>query len=74
MDLKNFSRMEKFSGGDSAWKDWSFDLKVLTVSINPSMHKWFGICETTQDNLTPKNLKSLYAMEKVESRGLEANH
>ena len=47
LDLKNFMRVEKFSGGDAAWKDWSIDFKVVIVSVHPSMQKWFHICETT---------------------------
>ena len=42
LDLKNFTRLEKFTGGDAAWKDWSQDFKVLVTSVNPSMQEWFN--------------------------------
>ena len=71
-DLNNSARMEKFGGGDSAGKDWSFELKVLTMSINPSMEKCFQTCETTAEPLTPENLKTFYSTLKVKPKDLEA--
>ena len=72
LDLKNFTRMEKFSGGDSAWKEWSFDLRVLTVSICPVMGKWFHACENTKGTSTPEKMQDLYAREKIDPKDLEA--
>ena len=46
LDLRNFTKMEKFSGGEAAWKDWSFDFKTMVSAINPSMSKWFKKFET----------------------------
>ena len=72
LDLKNFARMNKLSGGECAWKEWPFDLKVLTASINPSMDRWFGICETTLETSTPEKVKALYAMGIPDPKDLEA--
>ena len=44
-DPKRFQRLDKFSGGDVAWKLWSFDFKVIAEAINPSLTKWFEACE-----------------------------
>ena len=52
LDLKNFTRIEKFSGGDAARKDWSIEFKVVIVSVNPSMQKWSHIFETTRSTHT----------------------
>ena len=27
LDIRNFMKMEKFSGGEMEWKEWSFDLR-----------------------------------------------
>ena len=49
-DLKNFTRMDKFCGGETAWKEWSFDFKVMVTSINPSLERWLKECENNHDH------------------------
>ena len=58
LDLRNFTKVDKFSGGEAAWKDWSFDFKVMVNGINPSMSKWFEKCEKDKENLTPEKAKA----------------
>ena len=59
LDLRNFQKVDKFSGGEAAWKDWSFDFKVMVNSINPSMSKWFELCENEKENLTTEQTEAL---------------
>ena len=59
LDLRNFQKVDKFSGGEAAWKDWSFDFKVMVNSINPSMSKWFELCENDKENITTEKTKAL---------------
>ena len=73
LDLKNFTRVDKFAGGETAWKEWSFNLKVLVTSVNPSLERWFKIVETCPGNMSAEeNLKQLYATEDLNPRDLEA--
>ena len=38
-DPKQYARLNTFSGGDAAWKAWSFDFKVIALALNPSLTK-----------------------------------
>ena len=61
LDIRNFMKMEKFSGGEMEWKEWSFDLKVLVVSINPDLERWFENIEALNvPVLTPELLNQTY--------------
>ena len=67
LELRKYMKMDKFSGGESEWQEWSFDFKTLTNSMNPAMEKWFTSCESpTQQTLTPTLLAQTYADDKKE--------
>ena len=50
LDPRNFMEMDKFGGGETAWKDWTFDFKVMFNSISPSMKTCLKQCEPIKDN------------------------
>ena len=69
-DPKSFSRLDKFSGGDAAWKEWSFDFKVIATAINPSLTKWFEVSE--RPDATEEALKREYGKPDVDPKDFEA--
>ena len=72
-DPKSFARLDKFSGGDAAWKDWSFDLKVIATAINPSLTQWFTIWEKPEaPTATAEDWKREYGKADVDPKDIEA--
>ena len=37
LDPRIFTRVNKFCGGETGWKHWSFDFEVIVLAINPRM-------------------------------------
>ena len=62
--------MNKFAGGDDAWKEWSFDFKVIAEAINPSLTKWFEVSE--RPDATEEALKREYGKPDVDPKDIGA--
>ena len=45
LHAKIFDRMEKFTGGEERWKDWSFDVKIAIKSQDPKMERAMRMVE-----------------------------
>ena len=39
LDVKGFSRVDKFAGGEAGWKEWSFDFKVAVMAQSNKVHQ-----------------------------------
>ena len=72
LDLKDFTKVEKFAGGEAAWKEWSFDFKTVVSAINPSMSRWFDKCETEKENLTTEKALAYAHAHGDEPKDIEA--
>ena len=49
---KGFNRINKFSHGEAAWPDWSFDFKVALGAQSPAMRETLEVVEKLPEALT----------------------
>ena len=53
---KSYKRMEKFSGGEVAWQEWSYDFELITGALNPCVRK-----ELTEAENKPRPMNDIRA-------------
>ena len=45
IDAKRFERLDKFSGGEDRWKDWSFDFKITVKAQDARVERAMRMVE-----------------------------
>ena len=54
---KDFEGMKKFEGGEQAWRDWSYDYKMLIETRTPELVKAMKFAENEKDEMKADDLE-----------------
>ena len=65
---KSYKRMEKFSGGESAWEDWKYDFTIITRSVNPDVARALDLCSKSKKPVSAANLANIPLELKAQSK------
>ena len=74
LDMRNFLKVEKLTGGENQWADWSSDLRILVESVNPDLEKYFKAAEESTETLEPKSLTMLNFYNELGGEGDTEGH
>ena len=50
--------MDKFSGGEDAWKAWEFDFKVLARAADANLFEAMEVAEIESKDITASDFRS----------------